>query len=151
MLVQYTCINLLERFGDRYKIAFDEAYNPRHLPKDRLDPWMMVIPCRGGVIYPYGRDLLAVEVDGHPGAAKALAATPGVRLYQDGDREQTFLFPIDLFERVAAIVRPRKRRRLTESHRAALARGSARRRFRSKAPTPPSRLSCTWPLKLSHS
>ncbi len=117
------CLNLLERFGDIYRISFDPAYSAYHIPRDKLDPWMMQLLCRRGVIYPHGGDRLAVEVDGRPKAAKALAALPGIILWQDGDQEKTFVCPLSLFDQVAAIVRPRKRRRLPQASRAAFAVG----------------------------
>jgi len=46
------CINLSERFGDRFRVTFDPAYAPEHRPKDKLDPWMMLLEFRGGNIYP---------------------------------------------------------------------------------------------------
>src|SRR5262249_27981437 len=58
-----------------------------------------------------GGDRLAVEIDYRPMTARRVAEIPGVELWQDGDHEKTFLFHIDLFPAVAAIVRPRKRRR----------------------------------------
>ena len=76
---------------------------------------------------------LAVEVDGRPGLVKKLAAIPGVELWQDGDGETTFRFDVARFEAVAAVVRPRKRRRLPEGQRRACARRLAR--ARSPAPT----------------
>src|SRR5262245_57890190 len=72
---------------------------------------MIQLPCERGTIYPFGGDRLAVEVDGRPLTARAIAAIPGVTLHQDGASEKTFVFPIELFERVAAVVRPRKQRR----------------------------------------
>ena len=83
-----TCINLRERFGQRYRIGFDEAAG------NRDDSWMMIIPGRFGTIYPYGRESLAVEVDGHPRIAKQVGAIPGIVLHQDGDDEKTFVFPL---------------------------------------------------------
>ena len=84
---------------------------------------MMQLPCRGrGVcIYPFGVSRLAVEVDGRPGLAKKLAGIPGVELWQDGDGETTFVFPVDRFAEVAAIVKPHRRRRLSPEGRAELA------------------------------
>ena len=84
-------------------------------------------------IYPFGADRLAVEVDGRPGLVKRLLAIPGVELWQDGDGETTFRFDVARFEAVAAVVRPRKRRRLPEGQRRACARRLAR--ARSPAPT----------------
>jgi hypothetical protein len=82
----------------------------------------MTILCRGGItIYPAGGDRLAVDVDYHPGIAKKLAAIPGVTLAQDGDGEKTFVFFLGVAEEVFALVKPRKRRVLSEEHKAKLA------------------------------
>jgi hypothetical protein len=70
---------------------------------------------RGVTIYSVGGDRLAVELDCHGGLAKRLAAIPGVELWQNGDREKTFVFSIDLLDAVAAVVKPRRRRRCSLS------------------------------------
>ncbi len=59
------CINLRERFGDRYRIGHDPAAVTY---AERQDRWMQTIPCTGGgvIIYPHGGDLLAVEIDYRP-------------------------------------------------------------------------------------
>jgi hypothetical protein len=98
------CINLKERYGHRYRIAWDPADESGH-----RHPWMMTMSCRRGTIYPYGGNLLAVDVDGHPITARRLAEL-GLRCTQDGDAEKTFVFPLERFEEVAALVLPRKRR-----------------------------------------
>ncbi len=110
-----TCVNLRERFGDTYRITYDPAVVTRG---ERNDSWMMQLAGAGeGVtIYPHGGTRLAVEVDHRPKLAKQVAAIPGVVLHQDGSGEKTYLFDIELFEQVAALVKPRRRRRchLTE-------------------------------------
>jgi hypothetical protein len=112
-----TCLNLSELFGKRFRVSHDPA---AVTPSDRKDRWMMIIPCRtGAVIYPYGSNLLAVEIDYRTNLAKRLAAIPGVRLHQCGDREWTFVFALELFDQVAELVRPRRKRRQTPEQRAA--------------------------------
>jgi hypothetical protein len=127
-MIPSLCINLAERFGWQYRIGYDPASLAR---AEKADPWMMTIPCRFGVIYPRGGNLLAAEMDYHPSIARRLASLPGVVLTQDGDGEKTFTFQVELFDRVAEILRPRKRRqvpvRQREIGREALA------RFRQKA------------------
>jgi hypothetical protein len=140
------CINLLETLGDRYRITFDEAYEPRNVPREKLDPWMMQILCagRGITIYPHGRDVLAVEVDQRPSVVAKLVALPGLRLWQDAEREKTFLFDVSLFDQVAQIVEPRRLRQLTESQLQTLRkyafrpRDGAQKSSLERAPTPPS-------------
>ena len=39
------CVDLIERFGKRFRVGFDPAYDPAHRPKDKLDPWYMVTLC----------------------------------------------------------------------------------------------------------
>jgi hypothetical protein len=123
-------VNLKERFGHQYKIGHDPAATTWG---EKADPWMMTIPCRLGTIYLHGGDLLAVEIDGHPKAARQVAAIPAVSCWQDGDDEKTFLFPADRFDEVAAIVQPRRRRQLSAEHQARLvgAGKAALERFRA--------------------
>jgi hypothetical protein len=121
------CVNLREQFGDRFRIGHDPAAQTWG---ERRDPWMLTIPCRRGVIYPHG-DLLAVEIDGHRRLAKRVAAIPGVSVYLDGDDEKTFLFPMEAFDAVAAVVRPKRRPQLTGQQRAE--RAERMRRVRAQA------------------
>jgi hypothetical protein len=102
-MIPTPCPDLHVLFGDKYQIALDPAALTR---AERRDPWLQVIPCRYGVIYPFGEGLLAVDVDYHPKTATRLAGIPGVRLHQYGDHERTFLIPVELFEEVARVVRP---------------------------------------------
>jgi hypothetical protein len=97
------CPDLWDLFGDKCHIDLDPAALTR---AEEKDPWLQTIPCQFGVIYPFGEGLLAVDVDHHPKKAIRLAQIPGVRLHQDGDREKTFVFPVELFEEVARVVRP---------------------------------------------
>ena len=130
-----TCINLAERFADRYRISHDEAAGTW---KERQDPWMQTILCaRGVIIYPHGDNVLAVECDYHGGIARRIAAIPGVRVHQQGgnldprsfDGETTFLFDVSLFGQVAEIVKPRRKRRLSEEQKAAAVERLAGYRF----------------------
>jgi hypothetical protein len=109
------CPNLGELFGDVYRISHDEAAESRN------DPWGMTMNGQLGIVYPFGAGLLAVDVDRHPAAARNVAAIDGVRVYHDGGwrGEMTFVFPVELLPLVAAIVKPRKRRRLSPEQREA--------------------------------
>jgi hypothetical protein len=104
------CINLLERFGDRFRVTWDPAYDPKRVGGE--DAWMMQLPCagRGITVYPHGGDTLAVEVNHRPGVCRKLEAL-GLALHQDGDDEKTYLFDVTRFDEVAAVVKPRRRRR----------------------------------------
>lgn len=98
------CINLRTEFPE-YKIAYDPAGD------DWRDTWMLLIPGRLGTIYPYGTDLLAVEVNYHPSAVSRLEAL-GLRHVQGGDGEHTFLFRREKFPEVARIIKAYRKRKL---------------------------------------
>jgi len=110
-----TCVNLKERFGRRYKVTYEESYYAER-PEFRAAeaPWLMIIPCVRGHIYPHGGTTLAVFIQRGP-RVNRLAQVPGVRIKSDGDDGATFLFDVADFDRVAEIVRPRKRRTRTVS------------------------------------
>jgi hypothetical protein len=108
------CIDLQKQFGDTYRITWDPAHRPRESP----DPWYAQIPCRFGLIYPHGQAMLAVEIDGHKNVVAQVKKVPGIVLHQDGDTEKTFLFPVDQFGAVAALVHPYRKRRLSEEQKA---------------------------------
>lgn len=111
-------VNLMEQFGRQYQISFDPAYNPKNRPRGKLDPCYMQIPCQRGTIYPWSEDRLAVDVDYRPITAKKLASLDDdVVLVQKGDHEKTFTFPLSLFDDVATIVKPRRRRQVSHENR----------------------------------
>jgi hypothetical protein len=85
------CVNLLERYGDRFKITWDPAYDPKGVPKRCLDPWYMQLKGRseGVYVYPKGGDILCIECDYRPGLLKKLLATGLCSRHQDGDGEHT--------------------------------------------------------------
>jgi hypothetical protein len=98
------CINLNTEFPE-YKTVYDPACD------DRRDTWMFLIPGRLGTIYPYGGELLAVEVNYHPSAVRRLEAL-GLQHVQDGDGEHTFLFRREQFRIVARIIKAYRKRKL---------------------------------------
>ena len=114
-----TCINLAERFGNRFKIDFDPAYNPKGRRRNNLDPWCMIIPCERGHIFPHGDDVLAIELEKHPGIARRVGKLGCTSLHQEGDDFACFLFDASDFDLVAAIVKPKRRRRVSEANREA--------------------------------
>lgn len=123
------CINLRERFGKRYRLTFDPAYDPKGRPRDKLDPWMMVIEGQRSTIYPYGGCLLAVEVEGRAVTRRRLRELAGTTVIQDGDDFTAFTFDVGIYPAVAAIVRPRRRRILSEAQREQLRQLSSQHGF----------------------
>jgi hypothetical protein len=106
-------MNLKARYGHTYRIAREEG-------ADRNDPANFIIARKRGHIYVHGRKLLGVATNGRGPTVKRLAALPGLTVVQDGSDGINATFGIELFKAVAAIIRPKRRRRLSPEHRAKL-------------------------------
>jgi hypothetical protein len=118
----------MKLFGAEYKVVLDEsAAIPGQSAADRR--WLQQIPARYGHIYLHGKDELGASATGRIIAGK-LAALPGVRVHQRGDCEVTVVFPPGLFPAVAALLKARKRRRLSAEQAASGAARLAHHRFR---------------------
>lgn len=103
--------NLERRFGDRYVIQDDGINNP-----DRIERvWCQEIPHKTGTIYPCGfnGDL---AVWSNSARIMTKLESLGMKRIQGGS-ESCYRFPVSQFEQVAAIVRPKKRRRLSAEQR----------------------------------
>jgi hypothetical protein len=112
-------IDLNTLAAGRFRLALDEAASIE--PGGKKDPWYQIIPCRYGQIYPYSDILLAIHVRGN-GAKRRLAEIPGITINnRSDDGEAIFLFAPELFNHVAEIVQPKRKRRLSEAHRQKLA------------------------------
>lgn len=116
------CVNLRKTYGRRFKVAYEETYYAEYGRGARIeDAWYMVMMCRYGHVFPHGGTTLAASVDGHPKVAGRLKKLSCCRVQQDGDfGELTAVFDVADFERVAQVMRPRRRRRVSEKERARL-------------------------------
>ena len=114
-----SCVNLKERFGRRFRIAYEESYRAAYGPgATRQDPWLMIVPCRYGHIFPHGGTMLAASIDGHPNVAGQLRRLACCRVHQDGDGgELTVVFDVADIAKVARIMRPRRRRQVSDRER----------------------------------
>lgn len=117
-------IDLKAKFGRQYRIQLDPAF-----PKQSQDPAAWVIPCKSGEIFAHDDSLLAAEVNG-PKLAKRASEIPGVTVHQAGDGYVCVLFPVELFDAIAEIVKPRKKRQLSPSQKAASAERLSRWQFK---------------------
>jgi hypothetical protein len=113
------CTNLKAIFGHRHRVAYEESYRADRGDGARAtDPWLQIIPCRYGHIFPHGGNLLAASVDGHPNVAGVLRKLPCCRVHHDGDfGELTVVFDVDHFDDVAAVIQPRRRRQVSTAER----------------------------------
>lgn len=109
------CPDLRQLAGNRFRLAHDPAAACE--PGGRNDPWLLTIPCLYGEIYPHGPDRLGFASKSRGPIANAVAALPSAEIAQCGDDGMNITFPVSLFKRVTAIVKPRRKRRLSPEQR----------------------------------
>ena len=129
-------VNLRERFGDRYRIVRDEAYEAE-LPEFRRsdEVWLQQIPCKYGHIYPHSGTTLGAWSD-RPSRRRLLSELACCAVHLEGDHEISVLFDVSDFESVARVLQPRRRRRLTEAQRQDCKQRLSACRSATKRPTP---------------
>lgn len=116
------CINLRERFGDRYRVAYEEGYVAQYGKDARVDdPWLQIVLCRHGHIYPQGGEILAASTNERGPVAGALVRLKCTTVLQDGSDGVNVAFHVDHFDVVAAILRPRRKRQVSDQDRTRLA------------------------------
>ena len=106
------CVNLKERFGDHYKVGYEECYYADHGDGARgEEPWLMIIPCKHGHLYPHGGDLLGVSTNTMGPITNKIRELACTTVVQDSDEGVSATFHVNDFDEVAAVVKPRRRRR----------------------------------------
>ena len=137
------CVNLRERFGDLLKVRYEESYHAERGEDARAeDPWLMALPCQRGEICPWGGSDLAACTKTAGSVAKRLKALPFAQTAQDGDDGANVVFPVEHFEEVAIIMKPRKRRRLSPEARLAAGERLQKYQFQPAVGSPNSTLEC---------
>jgi hypothetical protein len=105
-----TCVDLRSLFGHLYKIRHEESYwAERPEFRKEEEPWLLIIQCVHGHIYPHGDDLLAWSSSGRGPIVNKVCRLPYVEVVQDGDDGVNATFPLAHFQEVAEIVKPKKR------------------------------------------
>ena len=126
------CINLRERFGRKYRIAYEASYQHEYGPGARVeDPWLMILPGARGHVFPWDATRLAASTNSAGATARRLKALSITEVWQDGDGV-TVLFPAEHLDEVANLLRLRRRRRVTERERSRLAALGRQFRFRPR-------------------
>jgi hypothetical protein len=115
------CVNLKQRFGEQFRVEYEESYHVEHGENGRAeDPWLMILLCTHGHICPWGGTQLAACTKRRGQIVNRLKALQFTTVAQDGDDGANVLFDVEHFDQVAEIMRPRRRRRLSpEARRAA--------------------------------
>ena len=117
------CINVKQRFGEKYRVDYEESYYAQYGPNARVeDSAYRILLCRNGHICPWGGSNLAACTDRPGRTVNRLKALPFTTVAQDGTDGANVVFDVAHFDEVAEIMRPRKRRRrdLTPEQRAEL-------------------------------
>ena len=119
-----TCVDLHAIFGARYRIRREADGVTWYATLESERVWLLEIPCRYGVVYPHGGELLAAAVTSRR-MGHRVAALPCIRSSR-GDEERVVTFPVDEAEAVLALLRPYRAHVMTEARRLALAAAQAR-------------------------
>ena len=124
------CVNLKRRFGDLYRVEFEESYVADHGDGARVEnPWLTIIPCQRGHIYPHSHNQLGASTDRCGKITNQLKRLAFIEVVQDGEDGVNVIFEVSDFEKVAEIMKPRRRRRQTPQQRQASIERLAKYRF----------------------
>ena len=124
------CVNLEERFGRRYRIGWEANGATKALwPKEEW-PWLMELRCHAGMVSPWGGELLQAWTD-KPRVGAKLRRLPCV-VHVKGDEEVVIRFHVVHIEAVLAILKPYRRRQVSEAEKERLAGFSKRFGFGAK-------------------
>ena len=119
------CVNLKATFGDRYWYLWDEAYAAERPEHHTVEvPWLTIIPCKFGRIFPWGGQVLAASCDAGGVKRRELARLPGVRVVVGGAKdcaEVVVTFDVAGIDAVAEVMEPRRQRQYSVEERAARA------------------------------
>ncbi len=122
-------IDLKKFAGVRYRMVLDESAELDTDHESRL--WYYRIPCKYGFIAVHGPKTLSASTNRRIMAGR-LATLPGVKVRQRGDSEVTVTFPPDCLDAVANLLQAKRRRRLSDAHKASLAASNAEFRFQPR-------------------
>ena len=128
------CIDLQASFGKRFKLGYEASYNAERGEHARTpDPWLRILLCRHGHIYPYGGTKLAACTNLRGPVARALAKLPCCYVHQNAVDGVTVLFDVADFPQVATLLKPRRKRQLSAEQAARLVEAGRLYRFSAGA------------------
>lgn len=113
-------INLKKRFGKQYRVRHEESLQAENSEfRTEEEPWLQIILCQRGHIYPYGEELLAVSTDHRGKTSNKIMSLPYVKVLQEGDDGINATFPAKHFDEIAKIMGARRKRQMSPEQRAA--------------------------------
>lgn len=92
-----------------YYVRYEESFAALYGARSKVyDPWLLIMPCQYGEIYPFGGSWLAINTK-HK--TRSLMKLPSARLYTDCGEGQTILVDVKYFPEIARIMRPKPLRK----------------------------------------
>ena len=131
--------SLAKLSNNRYKIALDESWNHELSEvRSREKIWYERLPCRGGAfisIFSLDPLILHLWTDRVKSARiiwEAIKGTSGAKADFAFDGEAEIFFPLKVLPTVAEMAGAKRRRRLSEAHKAKLAEAGKAHQFKPK-------------------
>ena len=135
------CVDLRQTFPGQYRFDWDEAYWAERSEFRAVEaPWLQIIPCKFGKIFPWGRRNLAAFCAAGGSKRRELENLSCVEIAQGGTPGTEVIVKFDVadIELIADVLKARHPRRYSAQRRAALGARLARvrpRARRQKIPT----------------
>lgn len=123
-------VDLRATFGGRYRVRWEANGATRSSWPEDERLWLLELRCRYGIVYPYGGEFLAAAAD-HPRLGAKLRALPFIASAK-GDVETVVVFGQDHAKAVFRILKPYRRRQLSETERSRKAEILARARLQRR-------------------
>ena len=118
------CVGLRQTFPGRYRFDWDEAYWAERSEFRAVEaPWLQIIPCKFGKIYPHGGRKLAAYCNAGGAKRKELETLPSVQLAQGGGAdcpEVIVTFDVADIEQAAQVLKARRPRQYSATTKAML-------------------------------
>lgn len=117
--------SLQEIFGKQVKVTLDVSFKAEKIVEEKRGSnknWYWEIVCKRGLIYPQSLDKNTVCIQTTTRIGKKLIRLFGTKAVfkRSGDSEFEFIIPLDLVKTTFRYLKPKKRRQLTDSQKAAL-------------------------------
>ncbi len=87
-------IDLKERFGDQFKVEYEESYYAVRSKRTIEEPWLMILLCQNGHICPWGGSDLAACTDRPGRIVNKLKALPFRRASHSRHKAPWGYFPL---------------------------------------------------------
>lgn len=122
-------IDLKEQYGKRYKVTLDESWDVERDRKAADRPWYEEIKGKRGWCYLHNRSVLSVEISNRVFNAYQHKMPFPYSYVRGGDETQKVLVEEEHIAKAINFIIPRRKRMLSEAHKAKLLAASAKFRF----------------------